>query len=78
MTKSVRRGEAVNLFYYKSLFADVTALYRLDQIATEVTVQEFGPLPDEAVVLVIFLGACWISIGGYVLVSYLKNKKKKV
>ena len=78
VTKSVRRGEAVNLFYYKSLFADVTALYRLDQIATEVTVQEFGPLPDEAVVLVILLGACWISIGGYVLVSYLKNKKKKV
>lgn len=76
VTKSVRRGENVNLLYYRTLYEDVTALYRLDQIATETTQQEFGKLPAKAVALIVVLCACWVSIGGYVLAAAIKNKRK--
>ena len=78
VTKSVRRGENVNLFYFRSLYADVTSLYRLDQIATEMTVQEFGKLPDEAVFLIATLGLCWIAMGAYIACNALKKKKIKL
>lgn len=77
-TKSVRRGENVNLFYYRELYSDVTALYRLDQIATETTKQEFGALPPKAVGLLAVLGLCWLCIGSYVLVTTIKKKRKSV
>ena len=74
VTKSVRRGESTNLFYYKSLYADITSLYRLDQIATETTTMELGKLPKDAIILLVVLGACWLGIGSY---AVLKNVKKK-
>ena len=40
-TKSVRRKETVDAAYMDKLFADVTALYRLDQVESA----DFGPLP---------------------------------
>jgi len=77
VTKSVRRGENVNLFYYRSLYDDVTSLHRLDQIATETTVQEFGPLPAAAVVLLCTLGGCWVILGSVALTVAIKKKKQK-
>ena len=78
VTKSVRRGETVNRFYFKNLYSDVTSLYRLDQIATESTIQELGPLPNDAIWLLVGLGTCWVVIGVYVLYSALKKKMKKM
>ena len=77
VTKSVRRGENVNLFYYRSLYDDVTSLHRLDQIATESTIQEFGPLPAAAVVLLCALGGCWLILGSVALTASIKKKKQK-
>ncbi len=78
VTKSVRRGENVNRFYYRSLYADVTALYRLDQIATETTAREFGVLPQAAVLLLVGLGVCWVAMGLYIVGSSIKKKNKKI
>jgi len=77
VTKSVRRGETINLFYYRSLYSDVTSLYRLDQIATETTAQEFDKLPNEAVTLICVLIFCWLAMGVYVACGALKKKKRK-
>ena len=75
VTKSVRRGESINAFYYRNLYDDVTALYRLDQIATDAKMQKFGPLSTAAIVLLAGLAICWLSMGVYALVIFLKNKK---
>ena len=78
VTKAVRRGENVNAFYYRTLYSDVSALYRLDQIATKTAAQEFGALPPIAVLLVTSLAICWLTMGGYVICNLMKNKKKKI
>ena len=78
VTKSVRRGETVNKFYLRNLFKDVTALYRLDQIATETKAQEFGPLPTGAVMLIVGVSVAWIGMGAYVIAGIIKKKKKKI
>ena len=78
VTKSVRRGETVNLFYYRKLYDEVTALHRLDQIATDTTRQSFGKLPQTAVILLMCLGVCWVGIGSYTVVTVVKKKNKKI
>jgi len=78
VTKAIRRGENVNAFYYRTLYSDVSALYRLDQIATRTTTQKFGALPSVAVLLLNGLGICWFTMGVYVIYNLMKNKKKKI
>ena len=78
VTKSVRRGENVNLFYYRSMYDDVIALYRLDQIATDTKAKEFGALPQAAVLLLVGLSVCWLGMGTYITVAAIKKKKKKI
>ena len=75
VTKSVRRGETVNAFYYRGLYEDVTALYRLDQIATQTTMEEFGALPTASVALLCGLAACWLGMGIYAALQARKKKK---
>lgn len=77
VNKAVCRGETVNKFYLRKLFADVTALYRLDQIASDTTAQEFGPLPTSAVLLIVGISVAWLSMGAYVVSGAIKKKKKK-
>ena len=74
--KSVRRGETVNNFYFRSLYGDMISLHRLDQIGGTVQ-EELGPLPAPAIILISVLGICWISFGAFWLRGYLKNKKAK-
>ncbi len=78
VTKSVRRGEKVDVNYYDAMYADVTALYRLDQIVADTGAKEFGALPKSAVILLFGLATCWLCIGGYTLVSAIKTNKKKM
>lgn len=78
VTKSVRRGEKVDVKYYDALYADVTALYRLDQIETDTTAKEFDGLPQTAVILLAGLVICWLGIGGYAVITAIKKKKKKI
>ena len=75
VTKAVRRGENVNVFYIRTLYEDVTSLYRLDQIASKTAAEEFGALPVPATILLSALAACWIGMGIYVAASAAKKKK---
>ena len=78
VVKSVRRKQEVNEKYMEKLYADVTSLYRLDQIVTDGSgKQSFGPLPTEAVALLIGLVIVWILIGVYALWDWSKKKKLK-
>lgn len=80
VTKAERRGKDVNDAYIKSVYENVTSLYRLDQLeSTGGTVAgraELGPLPSTAVVLLVSLAGAWILIGGYVVLGAVKKRKK--
>ncbi len=76
VTKSVRRGETVDDAYFDALYADVTSLYRLDQITTRNVAVEMGALPETAKYLLIGLAVCWLTMGAYVSCAAIKKKKK--
>lgn len=77
VSTSVRRHETVDDAYMEQLYADVTALYRLDQkdIATNGK-QALGPLPGAAVLLLLALALSWLLILLYVLSDFVKKRKK--
>jgi len=77
VTKTVRRGNTVDAAYYEEMYAEVTALYRLDQIVTQRTEKEFGPLPMDAVFLLVGIAICWIGLCVYALSAQLKKKNRK-
>ena len=74
-TKSVRRKETVDAAYMDKLFADVTALYRLDQIQKTDAQQELGPLPEQSVILLVTLAVIWVIMGLYVVKEAINKKK---
>ena len=74
--KGVRRGQTVDDAWMEKLFADVNALYRLDQNeASSGGLQELGPLPTASKVLLGALAVTWIGIGLYVIRQMKKRKK---
>ena len=73
--KTARRGETVDDAYLESLFAEMTSLYRLDQISTSGGKVTLGELPTASKVLLITLAACWLCMGAYVIADKLKKKK---
>lgn len=73
--KTARRGETVDDAYLESLFAEMTSLYRLDQISTSGGKVTLGELPTTSKVLLITLAACWLCMGAYVIADKLKKKK---
>jgi len=77
VTKSVRRKETVDEAYYEKLYADMNALYRLDQKSGGAAAgkAELGPLPEASVVLLSSLVVIWILIALYCAREFLKNKK---
>ena len=80
VVKSVRRKETVDDAYMEKLFADVSALYRLNQVNmdegrnTEVRAG-LGPLPQTARVLLTSLCAAWVFIAIFFVHTGLKKKK---
>ncbi len=74
VTKGVLRKNQVNQEFIDKLYADVTSLYRLDQIAT-VPGGDLGPLPKTSVALLGIMAGCWVLLGAGVLISYVKKKK---
>ncbi|MBE6598561.1 MAG: extracellular solute-binding protein [Ruminococcaceae bacterium] len=77
VTKSVRRKQTVDDAYYEKLYADITSLYRLDQVETTEAVKEaLGPLPITAVALLGALGAAWVGIAVYSAIQFAKKRKK--
>ena len=70
-TKAIRRGENLSI---RSLYREVSSLYRLDQIVSSSGKVNFGSLPTESVLLLTGLGICWAGMGVYVL---LQKRRKK-
>ncbi len=77
VAKSTRRKETVDEGYIANLYADVTALYRLDQLEGGSGRAELGPLPKASITLLCALGAAWVLIGAYALYGYLKQKRQE-
>ena len=75
VNKSVRRKQEVDDSYITELYEEVTALYRLDQIAGADGKVSFGPLPVASKALLTGLAFCWTGIGIYLLVDWKKKKK---
>ena len=74
VAKSTRRKQTVDEEYMENLFAEMTSLYRLDQLSGS-GAQDLGPLPGTAVLLLSLLGAAWLGMGIYCLVLEIKKKK---
>ena len=79
VTKSVRRKKVVDDAFVEDLFADVTSLYRLDQIGEASggagIREELGRLPLASKALLGVLSGTWILIALYVAADWMKNHK---
>ncbi|MCD7756124.1 MAG: extracellular solute-binding protein [Firmicutes bacterium] len=76
--KSVRRKETIDDAYFDTLYAEVTSLYRLDQISAVNSADgkaELGPLPQTSVILLSTLGAVWAVIVLSAVISWIRKKK---
>ena len=72
--KSVRRKQEINDAYIEDLYAEVTALYRLDQISGSGGKITFGPMPNASKALLWGLAIYWIGMGAYLLWTRIKKK----
>lgn len=79
VVKSKRRHQEVNDDTITQLFEDVNALYRLDQVgiaSATGNIEDLGPMPQTAVILLTTLAVTWLLIGAYVVADYIKKKKQ--
>ena len=75
VTKSMRRNQTVDEAYMNTLFAEMTSLYRLDQIQVDGNWKmNLGPLPTQSVILLAALGAIWLMLGTFAVVKKKKSK----
>jgi multiple sugar transport system substrate-binding protein len=75
VTKSMRRNQTVDDAYMDTLFEEMVALYRLDQIQVDGDWKmDLGPLPKESVALLCMLAAIWGGIG---VAALFRLKKRK-
>ena len=77
VAKSTRRKEPIDDSYMEKLYADVTSLYRLDQVGGSSGKADLGPLPKASVTLLWVLAAAWVLIGAYALYGVVKKKKQE-
>ena len=78
VTKGTRRKKDVNDQFISDLYADMTSLYRLDQIETGSSGKaELGPLPTAAKALIYALIGAWVLIVFYVAIEAAKKKSRK-
>jgi hypothetical protein len=71
----MRRNQTVDDAYMDTLFEEMVALYRLDQIQVDGDWKmDLGPLPKESVVLLCMLAAIWGGIG---VAALFRLKKRK-
>ena len=75
VNKGVRRKKTVDDAFIDELFAEMTSLYRLDQITAADGKITLGELPTGAKALLWTLGLTWICIGIYVVCDEIKKKK---
>ena len=76
VAKSARRKEEINDAYMDKLFFDVTALYHLNERASQTAGKtDLGPLPGTAVALLSSLAAAWILILAYLIVGWRRKNE---
>ncbi|MBE5767706.1 MAG: extracellular solute-binding protein [Clostridiales bacterium] len=76
--KAVRRKQTMDEAFIKNLYADVTSLYRLDQIAAKDSSSakaEMGPLPAFSVALIATLAGAWCIMGIFFVVNTVRAKR---
>ena len=78
VTKSVRRGEKIDDAYIEELYAEMTALFRLDDVSLSggKAQADLGPMPKTSVILISVIGGIWLLIGAYFIYQFVKNKSK--
>jgi multiple sugar transport system substrate-binding protein len=79
VAKATERGKEVDDDYLKKLFSDVSSLYHLDGIGavgSSDAAKELVPMPRESVILLSSIGAIWLILGVYMLVSQIKKRNK--
>ena len=77
VNKSVRRKQEVDESYIADLYAEVSALYRLDQITGSDGKVSFDSMPNASKALLWALAISWILMGVYVLKGQRNRKKDK-
>ena len=75
VTKSTRRGQTVDAGYIDKLFAEMTSLYRLDQIGKASGRVTLGEMPAASVALLVTLAVCWCAMGIFVVINGRKKQK---
>lgn len=87
VNKDVRRRAVINDKYIDSLYSEIIALYRLDNVVLDGSQNEdgfggesdtsadLGPLPAGSAALLITLAVVWIVIGAAAIYNFLKNKR---
>ena len=66
--------------YFEKLYSNVNALYRLDQGGGDSLAsgkKDLGPLPGEAIALLVTLGVVWLLIALYVVRDAQKKRKNQ-
>ncbi len=77
VNKGVRRNQTVDDEYLTQIKAEVTSLYRLDQISTAHGKITLGNLPAGSAALIIGIIICWIGIILYAVREKIKSKSSK-
>ena len=74
VSKAVRRGNEVDDAFLNDLEQKMISLYKLDRISA-INKSDLGPMPTEAVVLLISLCVIWFSLGLIFALRYIKKRK---
>ena len=79
--RSARRNEVIDSEFVEKLYRDVTSLYKLDQLSSNVVNEEpnrdLGPLPPLSVALIWGIAIIWLCIGACFVYNLQKNKKRR-
>lgn len=73
---ATKQKKTINDEYIETLYKNMKALYKLDQIDWSDQKADLGPLPKPAVILISSLGAFWAFIGCFFVVKTTKKQKK--
>ena len=77
VVKDAHNDKAFDDAYFDALFADITSLYRLDQIQTDGSwKQELGPMPQTSVILLATIAGVWVIIAIFAMWKWKKREKK--
>ena len=76
VAKAARRKKTVDDEFIENLYAEMTSLYKLNEINRDPsTIVKYKTMPTASVVLIVSISTIWISIGVYFIVRMVKTRK---